>query len=222
MLLTDPLDTLVESVQARVAYLLAYSLGYTVYAWLTYKVFDPLIGDTSISRVNPRLYASSTIVSAVVGSILTALPIVGLVGRLPTAISTIYPGVGLLLVAVHPTIRLKPYRFLLIFPLLGQAVSIRTLFIDAPASTLLFLLADKLSNESLIAWSSLIRGLLFPIPGFGGAQASLATADFLRYLGSGSTVPLLSAPVSFSAAWIFVEWLLFYRGLERGLRGAGH
>ncbi len=215
--MTDPLNTMIGSTLVKALYLLAYSIAYVVFTLLVYKVYDPLIGDADIAEVNNKIYRFSTIMATIVGLVFIGGFFVGLISRLPTVLLMIYPGIGLLLVAFYLVVRRKPYRFLLAFPLLGQAVTIRTFFIDIPASYPLFVLADKALGERLVAWSLLVRGLLFPIPGFGGAQASLATVNFLQYLNTGSTIPMLSAPITFSAIWIFLEWLLFYNELKKSL-----
>ncbi len=222
-------DDLYELASSR-WYLLWFTIGYPasylLYAYLVYRVFDPFIGGISASELMPRFYSASTRVARVLAVPLLALSIVlllllamlspfGMFGVL------IYPAIGLWL-AGFSRFREKPYRFLIAFPLLGQVACLRTFIFDL-GLVLNNILAGPYwvipdSVARILAPLLLGRWLLFPIPGFGGAQASMALADYLEYRLYDRLTWINSPPTLLTAFWLFGEWLLFYKALKASAR----
>ncbi len=195
-----------------------YPALYLIYAWLIYKVFDPLLGDLDLSNTKKGLYRLSSILATTIGAILVSLSVVGLIGRYLSLIAMLYPGIGLLVSGYHPVLKRKPYRYILAFPLLGQALNTRTI-ISLPISVPLLNILDKgLVSESVVAWTMLIRGFLYPLPGFGGAEAGFALSVFFRHTAGLSfdtiirTFPSMMIPVV--PLWMFVEWIIMYKAIS--------
>ncbi len=207
-----------DTTLALLYFFLGYPGLYLIYAWLVYKVFDPLLGDIDLSNTKKGLYRLSSILAVTVGAILVFVSIVGLIGRYMSLIAMLYPGIGLLLAGYHPVLKRKPYRFLLTYPLLGQALVVHTIFSVPVAIPFLEALNKGLISEGVLAWMMLIRGLLFPLPGFGGAEAGFALSVFFRYLSDLSPITLLekfpSIMVPVVPLWLLVEWILMYKAIS--------
>ncbi|MCE4610042.1 MAG: hypothetical protein F7C36_06690 [Desulfurococcales archaeon] len=208
----------IDTTLALLYFFLGYPGLYLIYAWLVYKVFDPLLGDIDLSNTKQGLYRLSSILAVTVGAILVFVSIVGLIGRYMSLIAMLYPGIGLLVAGYHPVLKRKPYRFILAFPLLGQALNVRTI-ISLPMATPFLEVLDKgLISDGVLAWIMLIRGLLYPLPGFGGAEAGFALSVFFRYLsGLSSTMVISDFPsmmIPIVPLWLLVEWILVYKAIS--------
>lgn len=214
-------DELQELVLEKKLYFLwcfpLYPISYAIYAYLVYKVFDPILGDIEASRVSPRVYRLSTGVARILGYIFVALFLLAVVslevlGFLLLAI--IYLGLGMYITGFSG-LKNKPYRFLIAFPLIGQAVYWRTWILDQPFFLLLAVLDTGILPSATLAGVTasllVIRWLLFPLPGFGGAQASLALSHYLYYKFYDK---LVSLPTFITPLWLLGEWLIFYRALR--------
>ena len=204
--------------------LLGYPIAYAVYAVLVYKVFEPILGGIDASEVSPRFHRVSTLAARIVGPPLLVFSIISIIlvfARSPFGMFAplIYPAIGLYL-AGYSRIRSKPYRFLIAFPLLGQAVCWRTFIFDLElllnnilAGGPPWVIPDNVAR--IIAPLLLVRWLMFPVPGFGGAQASLALADYLEYMFYGRLTWMVSPPTFITPLWLLGEWLILYRTLDR-------
>jgi hypothetical protein len=219
-------DELREYIFSEKGYLLwfgiGYPLAYTIYSHLIIKIFNPLMKNVNLSEVMPKFYRASTKAARILGLPLLAFSVICvffLLGRmLPGLFATlIFPSLGIYLAGYK--LKDRPYRFLIAFPLFGQAVFWRMFLFDL--GIFLHLAMDDLITRSarVIALLSLIRWSLFPIPGFGGAFASLALANFLLvYKLNNLYYVIASLPIPLTSLWLFGEWLMFYKALNRALK----
>ncbi len=222
-------DELYEFILSEKKYLLWSSLGYpiayAIYAVLVYRVFDPILGGIDASEISPRFHKASTKAARLVAPPLMAFSIVSLIllaARSPFGMFAplIYPAIGLYLVG-YSRIKSKPYRFLIAFPLLGQAVCWRTLIFDLELllNNILagggpsWIIPDNVAH--IIAPLLIVRWLMFPVPGFSGAQASLALSDYLEYKFYGRLIWMNSPPTFITPLWLLGEWLIFYKALKK-------
>jgi len=204
---------------------IGYPLAYTAYAYLAYRIFDPTLKEVDPSELMPRFYKISTKAAKILGIpllafsigallLLLALSPFGMLGLL------LYPALGLYLAGSR--FRDKPYRFLIAFPLFGQAACWRSFIFDLGLLVNNALARDSWvipsSAASLIAPLSAARWLLFPVPGFGGAQASLALSDFLEHRFYDKLTWITSPPTFITPLWLFGEWLIFYKAVSKTIR----
>ena len=224
------LDELYEFTSSRLEYLawftLGYPLAYVIYAYLVYRIFDPMTREVDISGVMPRFYRASTLAARILGLPLLVFSVVTLLFLAARIVFgmfgvLIYPAIGLYLTGSK--VKDKPYRFLIALPLFGQAACWRAFLFDLGvlinnllAGGPVWIIPDAAAR--IIAPLSLTKWMLFPIPGFGGAQASLALVDFLEYKLYGELSWITSPPTFITSLWLFGEWLMFYKALSSALR----
>ncbi len=200
-----------------------YPLAYVAYAYLAYSVFEPLIGGVSPGELAPRFYRVSTMAARIISVpllvvALASTVLLAMLSPFGMQAALVYPAVGLWL-AGFSRFRWKPYRFLIAFSLLGQAVCWRTFLFDMELLVNIALASGSEGIQegvaSVLAPLLLARWALFPLPGFGGAQAGMALADFLEYRLLGELSWIASPPTMLTATWILGEWIIFYKALAR-------
>ncbi|MEB3862173.1 MAG: hypothetical protein GSR84_08150 [Desulfurococcales archaeon] len=201
-----------------------YPLAYIAYAYLAYRVFEPLIGGVNPADLMPRFHSVSTRIARILAAPLLGVAVISVIllamlSPFGITAALAYPAIGLWL-AGFSRLRWRPYRFLIAFPLLGQAACWRTFTFDMELLVNIALGSGpggiQQGVASLLAPLLVARWALFPLPGFGGAQASMALADFLEYRLLGELYWVASPPTMLTPLWLLGEWLIFYKALTRG------
>lgn len=186
---------------------LVYPALYLKYAQLTIRAFDSLIGDIDIARVYPKLYWFTTVLAGALGVPMAIIGFLGLIFHVATAF-LLYPGIGLILAAFWGKFKRKPYRFLLLFPLLGQSVMVRGIVDYAILCLLLEGLVGRILGlgdiasrllEYIESASTTLAPFMSLIPGFGVIQAVLPA------IYTGRSIPV----ISITSMLLFTEWLIF-------------
>ncbi len=196
-----------------------YPAIYIVYIILIERFMGSLMGNLDLRNVSPRLYKSVTIAMALLGPPLLIIGLMGWIFRNAVATVFLYPGIGAVIIAYHSKYRRRPYRFLLLAPLIGQAMPLMASTVDwAPLWPFTQWLLPRLFHIGRIGPEQSIgpntpakcyyvhaRYPLFPIPGYGGFTAIIALAGYT------------TGPISLSSILIFLEWLMFYKALKKSM-----
>lgn len=207
-----------------VYFIVLYPLMYLAYTILVVRLFGLLTEEQDLKAASPRVYRVTTVIMGVLGPPLLIIGFISLLAGLAAeglslGILFLYPGISLTIAAYHPGFRRKPYRFLLVAPLVGQA-SLARVFIDWATLwpftrwllPVLFHIRpigpeQYIYAENPISYYYALAGyMLFPVPGYGGINAVFSLARNT------------AGPMSLTSIVLFLEWLMFYRALKRVLR----